>query len=194
MKIILASKSPRRKQLLQRFNLAFEVVDSNLDESSVLKMIDPRNYCSKLASMKADIVSKQFRNELIIGADTIVVLNKTIIEKPKDKSEAFKSLKKLSGSSHSVLTGVCLKSINHNIHQTFIVQTKVEFRNLEDSEINFYIDNYKPYDKAGSYGIQDASSVFVKYINGCYDNVVGLPISKLHKELKKLNINLLEAN
>lgn len=194
MKIILASKSPRRKQLLQRFNLAFKIVDSNLDEASVLKMIDPRNYCSKLASMKADIVSKQFRDELIIGADTIVVLNKTIIEKPKDKSEAFKSLKKLSGSSHSVFTGVCLKSINHNIHKTFIVQTKVEFRNLEDSEINFYIDNYKPYDKAGSYGIQDASSVFVKYINGCYDNVVGLPISKLHKELKKLNINLLEAN
>ena len=193
MKIILASKSPRRKQLLQRFKLAFKVVDSNLDESSVLKMIDPRNYCSKLASMKADIVSRQFRDELIIGADTIVVLNKTIIEKPKDKSEAFKSLKKLSGSSHSVFTGVCLKSINHNIHQTFIVQTKVEFRNLEDNEINFYIDNYKPYDKAGSYGIQDASSVFVKYINGCYDNVVGLPISKLHKELKKLNINLLET-
>ena len=194
MKIILASKSPRRKQLLQRFNLAFKVVDSNLDESSVSKMTDPRNFCSTLASMKADIVSKKFRDELIIGADTIVVLNKTIIEKPKDKSEAFKSLKKLSGSSHSVFTGVCLKSINHNIHKTFIVQTKVEFRNLEDSEINFYIDNYKPYDKAGSYGIQDASSVFVKYINGCYDNVVGLPISKLHKELKKLNINLLEAN
>ena len=194
MKIILASKSPRRKQLLQRFNLAFKVVDSNLDESSVLKMIDPRNYCSKLASMKADIVSKQFRDELIIGADTIVVSNKDIIGKPKDKSEAFRSLKELSGSNHSVLTAVCLKSINHNIDQTFIEQTKVVFRVLEDSEINFYIDNYKPYDKAGSYGIQDASSVFVKYINGCYDNVVGLPISKLHKELKKLNINLLEAN
>ena len=194
MKIILASKSPRRKQLLQRFNLAFKVVDSNLDESSVLKMTDPRNYCSKLASMKADVVSKQFRDELIIGADTIVVSNKDIIGKPKDKSEAFRSLKELSGSNHSVLTAVCLKSINHNIDQTFIEQTKVVFRVLEDSEINFYIDNYKPYDKAGSYGIQDASSVFVKYINGCYDNVVGLPISKLHKELKKLNINLLEAN
>ena len=193
MKIILASKSPRRKKILQRFNLAFKVIDSKFDESIVSKMTDPHNYCSIMASMKADSVSKKFRDELIIGADTIVVINKTIIEKPKDKSEAFRILKKLSGTSHSVLTGVCLKSIKHKINRTFIQQTKVVFRNLEDNEINFYIDNHNPYDKAGSYGIQDASSVFVKHIEGCYDNVVGLPLSKLNQELKKLNINLLET-
>ena len=194
MKIILASKSPRRKKLLEKFNVKFKVIDSNLDESIISKILKPYDYCSMLASMKAQNVSKKFENELIIGADTIVVLNEKIIEKPKDKPDALNTLKQLSGCSHFVYTAVSLQSISQKINHTFVEKTKVIFNILEDKEIFFYVNNYKPYDKAGSYGIQDVSSIFVQYIEGCYDNVLGLPLSKLYKELKKLNINLLEAN
>jgi septum formation protein len=193
MKIILASKSPRRKKILERFSRPFKIINSNFDESKVSKNIDPAKYCTKLASMKAESVCKNFYQELIIAADTIVVLNNLMIGKPKDKSDAFKILTKLSGNVHSVFTGVCLRSVKNNIDLTFSEHTKVTFRRLGKKEIEHYIDNYRPYDKAGSYGIQDASSVFVKHIEGCYDNVVGLPVSRLNKELKKHNINLLEA-
>lgn len=193
MKIILASKSPRRKKILERFNKPFKIINSNFDESKVSKNMHPTKYCSKLASMKAGSVSEKFYQELIIAADTIVVLNNLILGKPNDRSDALKILMKLSGNIHSVFTGVCLRSRKNNINLTFFEHTKVSFRKLSIQEIEYYIDNYKPFDKAGSYGIQDASSVFVKYIEGCYDNVVGLPICRLNNELKKHNINLLDA-
>ena len=150
---------------------------------------NPKKYCTKLAFEKAGKVSKKFKDDLIIGADTIVYFDNTIIGKPKDKKDAFKYLKKLSNNTHYVYTGVSILNYNLNLNTSLIDETKVTFNKLSDNEINYYIDNYKPYDKAGAYGIQDWSSIFVKKIDCCFYNVVGFPLSKFYKLFNTLNLN-----
>ena len=190
MKIILASNSKRRKDLLKKINLDFEIIISDFDESSIpINHLNPKKYCTKLAFEKAGKVSKKFKDDLIIGADTIVYFDNTIIGKPKDKKDAFKYLKKLSNNTHYVYTGVSILNYNLNLNTSLIDETKVTFNKLSDNEINYYIDNYKPYDKAGAYGIQDWSSIFVKKIDGCFYNVVGFPLSKFYKLFNTLNLN-----
>lgn len=193
MKIILASKSPRRKMLLDHLGYKFDVIPANIDESKISTKINPIYYCISLAKNKAESVSIIHPNALIIGADTIVVIKNKILNKPKDKSQAKKMLKMLSGNTHEVHTGVHLELKEKRIHYSFSETSKVQFNDISELEINYYIENHKPYDKAGSYGIQDWSAIFVEGIIGCYDNIVGLPISRLYKELKKLNINLLDS-
>ena len=193
MKFILASSSPRRQDLLQRLQTPFDIILPNVDESKIVSTGNPETYCTALAKLKANDISQHYPDELVIGADTIVVLGEEIMGKPDDKDAAEYMLKALSGVTHQVYTGVCLKWVKKNIHHIFAEITTVTFRDLNEKDITHYIENFLPYDKAGAYGIQDWSAIFVKEIKGCYDNVVGFPISRFYQELKKLGINILDT-
>ena len=193
MKFILASSSPRRQELLLRLQTPFDIILPDVDESIIPPDGSPETYCTALAELKANDISQHYPNNLVIGSDTIVVLDDQIMGKPDDKSQAQKMLESLSGRTHHVYTGVCLKWAERNIHHLFAEITTVTFRELSEADINHYIESCPPYDKAGSYGIQDWSAVFVQEIKGCYDNVVGFPISRFYEELKKLGINLLDS-
>ena len=183
--IILASQSPRRKELLSLLDLEFTVEVKSIDE------IFPKDLkTSKVAEYLAELKASAFTNikddQVIITADTVVILNDTILGKPKDKAEATEMLHRLSNRSHEVITGVCLKSAQKS--STFSSSTKVYFRDLTDAEIDYYIENYKPYDKAGSYGIQEwIGAIGITKIEGSYFNVVGLPIQELNEQLKKFS-------
>ena len=183
--LILASGSPRRKQILEEAGISFTVRIKNTPENYPADL-DTIEVPSYLARIKA----KAFTNlgdETIITADTIVLLDGMILGKPNDYDQAFSMLRSLSGNKHQVITGVCL--LNKNTETTFSDTTDVYFRKLSDAEINFYLENYKPYDKAGSYGIQEwLGMVGIEKISGSYFNVMGLPIHKLHAELKKLSL------
>ena len=185
MKIILASKSPRRKDLLNKVGLKFEIVDSKLDES-LIPITEPEKYCQKLAMLKAKSVLKEHPQDLILAADTIVCIDNKILEKPTNEQDAFNMLTLLSGRTHKVYTGVSILSKKINLN--FTEETKVTFFDLSESEIKSYIKNNPPYDKSGSYGIQDDSLFFVKKIKGSYENVIGLPISKLYRLLLELKV------
>ena len=193
MKFILASSSPRRRELLLRLQTPFDIILPDVDESIIPPYGSPETYCTALAELKANDISQHYPNNLVIGSDTIVVLDNNIMGKPEDKAMAQNMLETLSGKTHHVYTGVCLKWADKNIHHLFAEITMVTFRELSEADINHYIESCPPYDKAGSYGIQDWSAVFVKEIKGCYDNVVGFPISRFYEELKKLGINLLDS-
>jgi septum formation protein len=193
MKFILASSSPRRRELLLRLQTPFDIILPDVDESIIPPEGSPETYCAALAELKANDISQHYPNNLVIGSDTIVVLDNNIMGKPEDKTMAQNMLETLSGKTHHVYTGVCLKWADKNIHHLFAEITMVTFRELSEADINHYIASCPHYDKAGAYGIQDWSAVFVKEIKGCYDNVVGFPISRFYEELKKLGINLLDS-
>ena len=193
MKFILASSSPRRRELLLRLQTPFDIILPDVDESIIPPEGSPETYCTALAELKANDISQHYPNNLVIGSDTIVVLDNNIMGKPEDKAMAQNMLETLSGKTHHVYTGVCLKWADKNIHHLFAEITMVTFRELSEADINHYIESCPPYDKGGCYGIQDWSAVFVKEIKGCYDNVVGFPISRFYEELKKLGINLLDS-
>lgn len=177
--IILASKSPRRKELLSLITENFVIKSAEVDES-LPKGIQPDKAVEYLSKIKAE----PFRNDedIIIGADTVVSIDGVILGKPKDRSDAFKMLKMLSGKYHSVFTGVTI--IRPDSTKTFSVETRVKFFELTDREINDYLDTGEPFDKAGAYGIQGKGSLLVEKIDGDYFNVVGLPVSTLNKYLK----------
>ena len=190
-KIILASKSPRRSQLLQWAEIPFEVIIVHTDESYPVDL-KPEEIAMHIAYNKAEAVKKNIAGTItngedctILAADTIVVLNNTIIGKPSGRDEAIQILSKLSGEIHSVITGVCILSPGKEI--TFADETKVEFYNLSRLQIEYYVDNYKPYDKAGAYAIQEWIGVTgIRSINGDFYNVMGLPVSRVVKELEAL--------
>lgn len=176
--IILASKSPRRKELLSLITENFVIKSAEVDES-LPDGIQPDKAVEYLSEIKAE----PFKNEedIIIGADTVVSIDDVILGKPKDRSDAFKMLKMLSGKYHSVFTGVTI--ITPDSTKTFSVETRVKFFDLTDREINDYLDTGEPFDKAGAYGIQGKGSLLVEKIDGDYFNVVGLPVSTLNKYL-----------
>ncbi len=186
-KIILASKSPRRIKLLKELGFDFDIKPANINEN-ISEKLHPDEYVKHLSYLKAkSVASTAEKNSIIIAADTTVYLNGEYLNKPKDKTEAFVILKKLSGNTHQVYTGI---SIIDNANNKVIVdyqKTDVTFRELEDYEITAYIESGSPMDKAGAYGIQDDfGAVFVSHINGCYYNIVGLPIELLYRKLKEL--------
>ncbi len=188
MKIVLASKSPRRKELLSLLDLDFEIITADTDETmdSALPVSDE---VARLSLQKAQAVAdKVASNSVIISADTIVTLDGKIMGKPKDKTAAFNMLKSLSGRSHNVLTGVTVMQGDKRITKT--VTTAVTFRDITDEEITAYIETGEPMDKAGAYGIQGKASKFVSGINGDYFNVVGLPVCELSLLLKEFQINI----
>ena len=190
MDIILASQSPRRKQLLKILGFDFEVKPSFFDETIIEYKNNPKEYCEKLSLFKAKEIAKLYPTKLVIGADTIVVLNNTILPKPKDNEEAKSFLKMLSNNSHHVFTGISFSY--QQIDNSFSEKTLVTFKKLSNDEINYYVENSNPMDKAGAYGIQDWSSIFVEKIEGCYFNVVGLPISKVYQKILKFYPKLIE--
>lgn len=176
--IILASASPRRKELLQYITKDFKVIVSSVDEI-VPENIPQEEVPQFLATLKAMDVASKYPNDLVIGADTCVLCDGLILGKPKDREEAFNMLSNLSGKTHSVITGCALVKNNKSI--SFSVLTTVEFYELSEKEINEYIDSNEPFDKAGGYGIQSKGGLFVKAIGGDYFNVVGLPIAQLNR-------------
>jgi septum formation protein len=194
MKLILASQSPRRKQILSRLNIPFGVIVSDIDESVFTCDGNPVDYAQELASIKCKDVSKKCTDYLVVGADTIVILNDKIMGKPADKQDAIHMLETLSGNTHQVITAVAIQYEQKNICHTFYERTAVSFRQIPKTYISTYVDSESPYDKAGSYGIQDWSAIFVETINGCYDNVVGFPLSRFVFELEKNGINLNEIS
>lgn len=181
MKLVLASKSPRRSEILKNAGLDFTVRVADADET-IPDGTKPEDAVVFLAARKAMAVERA-EDEIVLGADTIVVLDGKILGKPKNKDDAFDILKSLSGRVHSVFTGVCI--IEKDRSMTFAEETQVEFLSLTDDEINTYIDTNEPYDKAGAYGIQGIASKFVRRINGDYFNVVGLPISTIYEKFFK---------
>jgi septum formation protein len=184
-KLILASNSPRRKQILEEAGIRFTVRVKDTPEIYP-GSLNSREVPSYLARLKAKAFS-ELHEETIITADTIVLLDEVILGKPSDYHEAFSMLKSLSGKKHEVITGVCL--LNKNTEILFSDTTDVYFKNLSDAEINFYLEQYKPFDKAGSYGIQEwLGMVGIEKISGSYFNVMGLPIHKLHAELRRLSL------
>ena len=180
--IILASKSPRRKELLSFITTDFTVKSADVDET-LPQGITPDKAVEYLSRIKAEPLKNE--NDIVIGADTVVALDGKILGKPRDEADAFATLKMLSGKEHSVFTGVSV--IKGEKIETFSVQTKVKMFELTDKEIEEYIATAEPFDKAGSYGIQGKGSLLVEKIDGDYFNVVGLPISRLNRVLKLFN-------
>ena len=194
MNLILASQSPRRRQLLERLNIPIEVIVPNIDEGKFQFEKSPEEYAQKLAKLKCGYVSLQYPSSLVIGSDTIVTLENRVLEKPTDMQDAKAMLQLLSGKTHTVISAVSFKCDAKNINHTFNEQTQVTFREIPNEYITTYINSSSPYDKAGSYGIQDWSAIFVEKINGCYDNVVGFPLSRFVFELGKFSIKINELS
>lgn len=180
-KLVLASKSPRRREILKNAGFEFTVRAGDADET-LPGGISAENAVVYLAEVKAQAVNRA-SDELVLGADTVVVLDGKILGKPKDEKEAFTMLKSLSGRTHSVLTGVCALKDNDKV--SFYEKTEVEFAALTDKEIADYIATKDCYDKAGSYGIQGYASRFITGIKGDYFNVVGLPLCKIYEKILK---------
>ena len=181
--LILASNSPRRKQLMHDMGLEFIVRTKNTDESfpDDMPFYEVPVY---LAEKKAQAFKDEIKNEILIAADTVVIIENNILNKPADHKEAFEMLKMLSGNKHEVITGVCLLSSDKKV--LFSDLTEVYFKQLSDEEINFYIEKFKPFDKAGSYGAQEwMGMIGVEKIIGSYFNVMGLPVQKVYEELVK---------
>ena len=180
MKIILSSNSPRRKELLAGLGVDFEV--------RVLKGVDerypddiPLNEVPLYIAIEKASAYTVAKDELVVTADTVVIVDNEILGKPKDRAEAYGMLRKISGKTHQVVTGVCLTTIDDQ--RSFTVTTDVEFKELSDNEIYYYIDKYRPFDKAGAYGIQEwIGYVGVLSLKGSYYNVTGLPVQRIYEE------------
>jgi septum formation protein len=185
--LVLASSSPRRKELLENLHLTFEISSSEVDESFESGLL-PQEIVTELAYRKAKEVAHQYPSSFVIGADTIVVANDRILGKPQIEAEAAEMLNLLSGKTHAVYTGVSI--IHGNTETSFYEKTEVTFWELTDEEIKAYIKSGEPFDKAGGYGIQGFGSMLVKQISGDYFAVVGLPVSRFVRELSKAGYNL----
>jgi septum formation protein len=182
-RIVLASQSPRRKFLLEMLGLEFEVKPASIEEINHGNL-SPEQYVMSLAIEKAKAAALEDAEGLYIGSDTIVVLGNEILEKPADSKDAAKMLQKLSSNTHTVYTGVALFDSANKKEDIRYEETKVSFRQLNAKEIDAYISTGSPMDKAGAYGIQDDfGAVFVNRIEGCYYNIVGLPLQLLYKML-----------
>ncbi len=189
MKIILASKSPRRKELIKYLGMPFEIITAEADEA--VEDISPAEAVLEISKRKARAVKAArgvFKDEVIVGADTVVSLDGVILGKPADREEAKKTLTFLSGKSHEVFTGVTLiyEKNGTATEKSFFEKTYVTFLPLTEEEIERYLDVNEYADKAGSYAIQGVFSAHVKGIEGDYNNVVGLPVSKIYRELKEI--------
>jgi septum formation protein len=184
--LILASKSPRRQQILRDLGLNFRIETLEVDESfdDQLPSVAVAEY---LAKKKNEAYRQKFTKEIIITADTTVLIGDKILNKPADRDEAEEMIRSLSGNIHKVITGVAISIPGRQDFISFSETTKVTFTRLENHEIDFYIDQFQPYDKAGAYGIQEwIGLIAIERIEGSYQNVVGLPSHRLYHELKKL--------
>jgi septum formation protein len=182
--LILASASPRRQELLSNAGFKFKVVPAENEE--IVPKLAPEKAAVKTAESKALEVAARYPGDVVLAADTIVFINSEIMNKPEDEADAFRMLKALSGARHTVITGVYI--IKNNLAKAFYGRTSVEFHRLSDDEINAYIKTGEPFDKAGAYGIQEKGALLVKGIRGDFFNVMGLPLARTARELKKFGI------
>ncbi len=182
--IILASNSPRRKELLAGLDVQFEIkVLSDIDESFPTEM-PKKDVATYIATKKANAYQLSSEKDLLITADTVVLLDNEIYGKPADLEDAKRMLRNLSGKTHEVITGVCLTT--QKKQHSFSVSSQVRFAVLDEAEIEHYVEKYRPLDKAGAYGIQEwIGYIAVEYISGSYFNIMGLPVQRLYQELKK---------
>ncbi|MYB66321.1 septum formation inhibitor Maf [Candidatus Poribacteria bacterium] len=182
-RLILASASPRRSALLSQIGLTFEIFPSEIEEPLPNKDLSPEKVTQKLAKLKARAVAERYTEGIIIGADTLVLFKKELLGKPKNREDAKSMLSRLSGKTHRVITGVALIDVKKKTETTWSEVTKVCFRELCADEIDNYIESGEAKDKAGAYGIQGRGAAFVKRIDGCYFNVVGLPLASFVEKL-----------
>lgn len=187
IKLLLASQSPRRRQLLESIGLSFNVIDIDVEELSTQTKIKPTLFVCKNAEKKALAGLQQSKvTEIVIGADTIVTIKNQILGKPKDLEEAYRFLSLLSGKTHKVYTGIALASKNWGVRKNFEC-TEVTFKKLSKKVISDYLSTKEPYDKAGAYAIQGLGSLLIKNIRGSYTNIMGFPIEIFLSELEKLS-------
>lgn len=185
-RVILASASPRRRQLLGAANIEFEVIESRVPEQHIAG--EPaRDYAVRMARDKARAVSSRYPDAIVIGADTIVVCEGQILEKPADANDARRMLAMLSARTHTVITAFALAR-SGNILESSPVESLVTFRRLADAEIEDYISTAEPYDKAGAYGIQGVGGGFIAYVDGSRDNVMGLPTERVVAALARFGV------
>lgn len=181
--IILASNSPRRKQFLKNLGLTFTVKPANVNEEYP-SQLQGKDIALYIAQQKASVFTNLNTNEMVITCDTIVWIDNEALEKPENREKAIQMLQQLSGKTHEVISAVCIKS--NQKEQLFYDVTEVRFNNLNLLDIEYYVDTFKPFDKAGSYGIQEwIGLIGIEKINGSYTNVVGMPMEKLYNELIK---------
>lgn len=183
MKFILASSSPRRKELLKFLSIDFEIDSSDIEEV-IDESISNEDLVMSLAFQKAEDVSKRHKGKYILGFDTLVILEGKPLGKPKDRDDAFKMLKALSNKKHLVLTGCAI--VKDDYKDLFFDYAEVIFNEMSDQEINEYLDTDEPFDKAGAYGIQGYGAKYIRYIKGDYYSVMGMPIQKLYNKIRDL--------
>ncbi len=188
--LILASASPRRKQLLELLGLHFSVFPSEIEEK-LIPGLTPRKQVEALSKQKAEAVGAKFTNAIILAADTMVVCGDEVIGKPKDEEAAKKILRKLSGTEHSIVTGFTLLDTETKKRVTKSTETKIWFRKISSKEIAEYIEREKPFDKAGAYAVHELAAVFIQKIEGDDSGATGLSVFLLTKELKKFGIEVL---
>lgn len=181
--LILASKSPRRKELLQDCGFAYRIISCDCDET-IQKDLPIEKAIEQIAYQKAKTVLQAFPHQLVLGCDTMVIYQGHPLGKPKDREDAKRMLTQLSGKTHHVISGVAI--LGADTHIVFHEITEVTFYDIEEELLQSYLDSDEPYDKAGGYGIQGKGKLFVKEIHGDYYNVMGLPVAKIYRELKKL--------
>jgi len=184
-RLILASQSPRRYELLKQVGLDFDVIPSRIEEDYI-KGESPRSHVLRLAEAKALDVGSKHPDCWVVTADTIVYVDHSILGKPKDREEATRMLRRLSGKEHQVLTGISVLCLKKDKRDREAVRTAVKFKELAQTEIEWYIRTGEPYDKAGGYAIQGMGSLMIESIKGSYTNVVGLPLCELIEMLKRL--------
>ena len=184
--LVLASSSPRRQELLRRAGIDFEARAPSVSEARKPGE-SPQAFVLRLAREKAlDVARKCASGRLVLGADTVVVVDEEALGKPASAEEAFHMLRRLSGRTHRVLTGICVVRAGEQVEELVSEETRVTLRSLEDAEIPDYVNSGEPLDKAGGYGIQGLARKFVTRIEGCYSNVVGLPVARVYGILKRL--------
>lgn len=186
--MILASNSPRRKEILENFGFSLKTVSKNIDEISSKEEIKEK--IMDIAQQKTMAAAKDYPDENVVGADTVVVIDGKILGKPKDETEAFEMLKSLSGKSHEVITAYSFVNLKKNIFLNDTEVTKVFFKNLSDEEINWYINTKEPMDKAGAYGIQGKGAYFVEKIEGDFFSVMGFPLGRFLRRLTEVGMDL----
>ena len=185
-RLILASKSPRRYELLKQMGLHFDVVQSSVEEEKVVRDESPQEHVIRLSEEKARDVGKMHPDSWVLGADTVVYINGAILGKPKTREEALGMLRRLSGQEHSVLTGFSVLNVSKGKGERGAVETAVKVKPLSPVEMEWYVQTGEPFDKAGAYAIQGIGSFMIKSIRGSYTNVIGLPVCEVMEMLGRL--------
>jgi septum formation protein len=191
--LILASSSPRRAELLKQIGLNYQIMVCDVDET-LLPGMSPPELVEFLAERKAAAVARNLHEGIVLGADTVVVWQGQVLGKPLNEEDAFSMLVKLQGSTHDVYTGVALIDVHSGKIMVGHEKTRVFFRNIEEDEIRRYVASGEPLDKAGAYGAQGLAAIYINKLEGCYTNVVGLPLARLSVMLKAIGYNVLNDN